>query len=172
MPSAKKDRVTISLHLDKRIYALLKRCSEFEKEPMSRIVDRVLEPHVEKYESETLEGMEGLDSVMKQVRLEREEREEQEYYTRMESNNTSSDHLDGFARQLADFETNQKRYNMPEKLIRQFRDYVKSETTKAELEKVNDLKKTHKIESQRWFTITEKYPLPEGSETFTVKRQF
>lgn len=169
MPSANKDRVTISLHLDKRLYVLLKRCSDFEKEPMSRIVDRVIEPYVEKYESDTLEDMAGLDSVMKEVRA---RKEEEEKYESMEVVNNTNNRLDGFARQLADFETNLEKYNMPKKLFLQFRDYVESETTKAEQEKVEKLKEIHKAESQRWLKITKKYPLPESCKLFTIKKQF
>ena len=58
MPSAKKDRVTVSLHLDKRLYTLLKRCSAIEEMPMSRIVDDLLQSHLEKYQYHSIEEME------------------------------------------------------------------------------------------------------------------
>ena len=167
MPSAKKDRVTISLHLNNRIYILLKRCSEFEKEPMSRIVDKVLEPYVEKYESETLDGMEKLDSIMKQ---ERAEIEEQDYFNNMDTINSEDTRLDHFARTLAEFEENQAKYNMPEELVEQYKEYVNSETTKVEQKKIQKLKELHQKESQRWLKIVNKHPLPEGSKRYTVKR--
>lgn len=164
MPSAKKDRVTISLHLDKRLYALLKRCSEFEKLPMSRIVDKVLEPYVEKYESATLEDMEAIDSYMKQ---ERAEIEQQEMYDSMEEQ--VEDRLESLARQIHQLEENHQRHGMPKKLLDQFLDYVDSETTKSDKAQIEQLKLKGKAQSQRWLDIVEKYPLPDGINAVITK---
>ncbi len=169
MPSANKDRVTISLHLDKRLYTLLKRCSAYEKEPMSRIVDKILEPYVEKYESETLEDMNDLDSIMKQ---ERAQQEEKEYIDRLDDCQSGDNRLDAFARQLVGLEANRDRYNMPQKFIDQFEEYIKSETSKAEQKEIEKRKELHTKESKRWIEITKKYPLPEGTKTFTIKKQY
>lgn len=49
MPSANKDRIRVTFHLDKKLYRLLKKCSQIEDMPMSRIIDEMLESRVGKY---------------------------------------------------------------------------------------------------------------------------
>jgi hypothetical protein len=55
MPSANKDRITVSLHVDKDIYKLAKRWSRIEGKPISRLFDEVFAPHVEAYKYPTPE---------------------------------------------------------------------------------------------------------------------
>lgn len=167
MPSAKKDRVTISLHLNKRIYILLKRCGEFEKTPMSRIVDKVLESYVEKYESESLEDMEHLDSIMKE---ERAREEELEMYEAMD--NHSENRLDNFASQISFLEKNHRNHNMPKELLDQFLTYIESQTSEEEQVEIQKLKELHEIENERWRKITEKYPLPSENKVWKVRRKY
>lgn len=49
MPSANKDRIRVTLHVDKEIYALLKKWSFVDEKPISRIFDEVFAPLVERF---------------------------------------------------------------------------------------------------------------------------
>jgi hypothetical protein len=50
MPSANKDRIRVTLHVDRKIYALVKMWSEVDQKPISRLFDDVFWPHVERFE--------------------------------------------------------------------------------------------------------------------------
>ena len=50
MPSANKDRIRVTLHVDRKIYALVKMWSEIDQKPISRLFDEVFKPHVERFE--------------------------------------------------------------------------------------------------------------------------
>jgi hypothetical protein len=151
MPSANKDRVTISLHLDKRIYSLLKRCSEFEKQPMSRIVDQVLEPYVIKYQYDTLEEMEiGEDHRLRDLA-------EEEEIERMTYEPPADSHLASIAEMLSSLEGKQ---DAPIRAIEEMREYYTMKLSESEKERIQQIQEERLSESERWKKAVAKYPLP------------
>lgn len=150
MTSANKDRVTISLHLDKRTHALLKRCSAFEKLPMSRIVDKQLASYLEKYSYETIEQSEKEE----QYRLEEEARREETEVMTYEP--TREDELTGLANSLSLLD---KQKNAPQKAIQELRDYLLSNISETEKMRIEQIQKEQKAESDRWKEIAKQYPL-------------
>lgn len=151
MPSANKDRVTMSLHLDKRVYALLKRCSAFEKQPMSRIVDQQLSLYVEKYGYDTMEESE----LGERYRL--EELARQEEIQAMTYEPSREDELTIIANSLASLEKDKK---APQDAIRQLREYYLENLSEAEKKRIEQIKTEQKAESDRWKEIAKQYPLP------------
>lgn len=151
MPSAKKDRVTISLHLDKRIYSLLKRCSEFEKQPMSRIVDQVLEPYVIKYKYDTLEEMKIGEDYRLMELAEKEEIEEITYEAPVDS------HLYSIAEMLSSLEGKK---DAPLRAIEEMREYYTMKLSESEKERIHQIQEERLSESERWKKAVSKYPLP------------
>lgn len=61
MPSANKDRIRVTLHVDRGIYSLLQKMSKVEQKPMSRIIDEAIKPLVERYQFPTPESWERFD---------------------------------------------------------------------------------------------------------------
>lgn len=151
MPSANKDRVTISLHLDKRTHALLKRGSAIEKQPMSRIVDKQLSKYLEQYAYDTLEQSYQCEPH----RLEELAREEE--IEAMSYEPTQEDELAGLARQLSSLE---EREGAPIDAIKQIRAYLLEGLDESELERVRQIQREQKAESERWKEIAKKFPLP------------
>ncbi len=49
MPSANKDRIRVTLHVDRDLYSLAKTLSKIEGKPISRLFDEAIAPLVEKY---------------------------------------------------------------------------------------------------------------------------
>lgn len=60
MPSANKDRIRITLHVDRELYQLVKIWSKFDEIPISRLFDQVFEPHVERFKYPTPEDWEAV----------------------------------------------------------------------------------------------------------------
>lgn len=58
MPSASKDRIRVTLHVDREIYRLAKIWSRFSEKPLSRLFDEAFEPHVKCFKYPTPEDWE------------------------------------------------------------------------------------------------------------------
>lgn len=150
MPSANKDRFTISLHLDKRICALLKRCSAIEKIPMSRIVDQQLSPYLEKYSYDTKEESEIGESI-RLMELARQKEIE-----RLTSEPSRDSELSVLANTLSSLANEA---DAPKKAIKEMREYLMSKLDSTEIEKIKLIQKEQKAENERWKEIVKKYPL-------------
>jgi len=66
MPSANKDRIRVTLHVDREIYGLLKKWSLIDEKPISRIFDDVFAPLVERFKYSSLEEWEVAEYVARQ----------------------------------------------------------------------------------------------------------
>lgn len=151
MPSTNKDRVTISLHLDKRTHALLKRCSAIEKQPMSRFVDKQLGLYLEKYAYDTFEESE----IAEPYRLEEIARAEE--LEMMTYEHTRDDELSSLANNLSSLED---LTGAPVEAIQELRNYLLGGLNESEHTRITQLQKEKQAESDRWKEIAKKYPLP------------
>ena len=157
MPSAKKDRVTVSLHLDRRLYTLLKRCSLLEEMPMSRIVDDLLESQLAKYQYDSLERSEKEEEnkIMYEAILEHEQ--EQDFGP---DDIPVDEKVKELRRKIASLEEIEPSEKYPLEILEAWKAQLISKCTEAEKEALERLKAQRLEMMKRWKEACEKFPLP------------
>lgn len=80
---AHKDKIRATFYIDKKLYQLLKRCSQIEGIPMSSIINEdILQQRVGQYELPTPEHLSGYEDAMAERA---EQRENELYYEQYEA---------------------------------------------------------------------------------------
>ena len=159
MVTAKESRVTVSLHLNKNLYTLLKRCSKIEKRPMSRIVDQLLENNLDKYQFETLEKWEAEEEHRRMLeQIEAHEEQDQEY---------DQDHaplpidaiVERLKKNLESLEKLKPNQNISRGKIAAWKADILSKYKKAEQDAHKQHKERKKRRANHWRDVCRKLPL-------------
>jgi hypothetical protein len=153
MPSANKDRTTVSFHIDKKLYVLLKRCSAIENLPMSRIIDSVIRPYVEKYQFDTLEEWEKADELKRFLQSVEEEpegpSEEEMIAAEAEALRTTLDKM----------EKARNEGKLTDEKYEYFKNHYIGELSKAEDEALENRRKKREEKIRKWQKVCKEFPI-------------
>lgn len=147
------DKIRATFYIDKRLYQLLKRCSEIEQIPMSSIIENdILEERLGKYSYDSLKEWEDYEKhVLPEESEEKENKEYWNYYTNSpEGKLDSAKHL--ISKQLKEGVIKEERAN---NLIRQAEGKYQ-EDMEAQIKEEEEKRK--KME-ERWRKAIQKFPL-------------
>jgi len=156
MSSANKDRTTVSFHIDKRLHGLLKRCSAIEDLPMSRIIDMVLRPYVEKYQYNTIDEWELAEEIQS---LEAQDDHKETFYYEPTEEEKIKYAADQLRNSLEKLDKRKAEGKITEERYEQIKDFYLSEYDQASQGALEAAKREREAKRRKWESACKDFPL-------------